>query len=58
MRDSPFTTKDGLLNIHLNRRTHWKLYINGKSFDSYWFPPPKTIRKNSNKRNGKCVLSK
>ena len=58
MRDSQFTTKDGMLNLHLNRRTHWTLYRNGNYFDAYWFPPPKTIIKYNNKRNGKCVLSK
>ena len=25
IRDSQFTTKDGMLNIHPNRRTHWNL---------------------------------
>ena len=58
MRDRQFTTKDGMLNLHLKRRTHWKLYINGNYFESYWFPPPKTIMKDNNERNGKCVLSK
>ena len=58
MRDSQLTTKDGMLYLHLKRRTHWKLYINGKWFDSYWFPPPKTTIKFNDIRNGKCVLSK
>ena len=58
MGDSQFTTKDGLLNLHLNRRTHWNFFINGKSFVSFWFPPPKIKIKINDKRNGKCVLSK
>ena len=58
MRDSQFTTKDGMSNLHLNRRTHWTLFINGNYFESYWFPPPKTIKKDNTERNGKCVLSK
>ena len=56
MKDSKFTTNDGILNLHPTRGKHWVLHINENQFDSYGFPPPTMLKNHKNKRNGKCVF--
>ena len=40
MRDDKFTTPSGIVNLHPSVGTHWVLYTNKFSFDSYGCPPP------------------
>ena len=56
MRGSQFTEKDGILNFHSTRGTHWVLYIIYYSFDCYEFPPLKLFQDFIITRNGKCVF--
>ena len=42
-RDNTFSTKDGILNLHPNKGTHWNFFIEKQSFDSYGCSPPKCL---------------
>ena len=35
LRDGPFSTDVGIVNLHPSKGTHWVLYINENYFDSY-----------------------
>ena len=41
LRNSKFTTKDGIVNFHPTKSTHWVAYMNENYFDSYGSPPTK-----------------
>ena len=41
LRDGPFSSDIGIVNLHPSRGTHWVLYIKDFYFDSYGSPPPK-----------------
>ena len=43
MRDDKFTTDSGIVNLHPSVGTHWVMYTNKNSFDSYGCPPPLNI---------------
>ncbi len=45
MRDDKLTTKQGIINIHPTRGTHWVCYYNKNYFDSFGVKPPKSIDK-------------
>ena len=34
LRDGPFSTDIGIVNLHASKGTHWVCYINEKHFDS------------------------
>ena len=57
LRDGPFKSNIGVVNLHPNRGTHWVCYINENYFDSYGCSPPKKLSKFVVKRNGYCVYS-
>ena len=45
LRDGPFSTDNGIVNIHSSRGTHWVCYINENYFDSYGCSPPQKLSK-------------
>ena len=57
LRDGPFESDIGTVNLHQPRGTHWVCYINKNYFDSYGCVPPKKLSKFNIKRNGYCLYS-
>ena len=57
LRDGPFKSDIGIVNLHPSKGTHWVLYIHGNYFDSYGITPPKKLSKFIIKRNGYCLFS-
>ena len=43
LRDGPFSSDIGIVNLHASKGTHWVLYIKNCYFDSYGCPPPKKL---------------
>ena len=57
LRDGPFESDIGIVNLHPSRGTLWVCYINENYFDSYGCVPPKKLSKFIIKRNGYCLFS-
>ena len=57
LRDGPFESDIGIVNLHQSRGTHWVTYINENYFDSYGCVSPKKLSKFIIKRNGCCLYS-
>ena len=57
LRDGPFSSDIGIVNLHPSKGTHWVCYINENYFDSYGCVPPKKLSKFIIKRNGYCLYS-
>ena len=57
LRDGPFKSDIGIVNLHPFRGAHWVLFINENYFDSYRCSPPKKLSKFIIKRNGHCLFS-
>ena len=57
LRDGPFESDIGIVNLHPSRGTHWVCYINENYFDSYGCTPPKKLSKFIMKRNAYCFYS-
>ena len=57
LRDGPFESDIGIVNLHPSRGTHWVCYINEIYFDSYGCVPPKKLSKFIIKRNRYCLYS-
>ena len=57
LRDRPFESEIGVVNLHPSKRTHWVCYINENYFDSYGCVCPKRLSKFIIKRNGYCLYS-
>ena len=57
LRDGPFESDIGIVNLHKSRGTHWVCYINENYFDSYGCVPPKKLSNFIIKRNGYCLYS-
>ena len=57
LRDGPFSSDIGIVNLHQSQGTHWVCYINENYFDSYGCVPPKKLSKFIIKRNGYCLYS-
>ena len=57
LRDGPFSSDIGIVNLHPSKRTHWVCYINEIYFDSYGCVPPRKLSKIDIKRNGHCLYS-
>ena len=45
LRDGPFSSDIGIVNLHPTRGSHWVCYINEKYFDSYGCVCPKRLSK-------------
>ena len=57
LRDGPFSSDNGLVNLHPSKGSHWVCYINENYFDSYGCVCPKKLSKFIIKRNGYCLYS-
>ena len=57
LRDGPFSSDIGIVNLHPSKGTHWVCYINENYFDSYGCSPPMKLSKFIIKRNGYCLYS-
>ena len=57
LRDGPFESDIGIVNLHPSKGTHWVCYINENYFDSYGCSPPKKLSKFIIKRNRYCLYS-
>ena len=57
LRDGPFKSDIGIVNLHPSKRTHWVCYINEIYFDSYGVVCPKKLGKFIIKRNEHCLYS-
>ena len=42
LRNGPFSSDIGIVNLHPSKGTHWVCYINQNYFDSYGCSPPKS----------------
>ena len=57
LRDGPFKSDIGIVNLHPSEGSHWICYMNEIYFDSYGCTPPKKLSKFIIKRNGFCLYS-
>ena len=57
LRDGPFDSNIGIVNLHPSRGTHWVCYINENYFDSYGIICPKKLSKFNIKQNVYCLYS-
>ena len=57
LRDGPFESDIGIVNLHPSKGTHWICYINENYFDSYSIVCPKKLSKFIIIRNGYCLYS-
>ena len=57
LRDGPFSSDRGVVNLHPLKGSQWVCYINEDYFDSYGCVPPKKLSKFIIKRNGHCLYS-
>ena len=57
LREGPFESDIGIVNLHLSKGTHWVCYINENHFDSYGCVCPKKLSKFIIKRNAFCLYS-
>ena len=57
LRDGPFSSDIGIVNLHPSKGTHWVCYINENCFDSYGCSSPKKLSKFVIKRNSYCLYS-
>ena len=57
LRDGPFQTNIGIVNLHPLKGTHWVCYIKENYFDSFGVVCPKKLSKFIIKRNGYCLYS-
>ena len=57
LRDGPFSSDIGIVNLHPTRGGHWVSYIHENYFDSYGITPPRKLSKFIIKRNGYCLYS-
>ena len=57
LRDGPFESDIGIVNLHPSKGTHWVCFINENCFDSYGIVCPKNLSKFIIKRNGYCLYS-
>ena len=57
LRDGPFSSDIGIVNLYPFRGSHCVCYINENYFDSYGIVCPKKLSKFIIKRNGYCLYS-
>ena len=57
LRDGPFSSDIGILNLYPTKRTLWVPYINGIYFGSFDCWPPQKRSKFILKQNGSCLYS-
>ena len=57
LRDGPFSSDIGIVNLHPSEGTHWVCYINENYFDSYGCVCPEKLSKFIINQNGYCLYS-
>ena len=57
LRDGPFSSDIGIVNLHPSKGTHWVCYIKDCYFDSYGCPPPKKLLKYIKIKHKKSIYS-
>ena len=57
LREGPFESNIGIVNLHPSKGTHSVCYINENYFDSYGCVSPKKLSKINIRRNGYCLYS-
>ena len=57
LRDGPFESDIGIINLHPSKGTHRVCYINENYFDSYGCVSPKKLSKFIIKQKGYCLYS-
>ena len=57
LRDGPFSSDIGIVNLHPSKGTHWVTYINENYFDSYGCVSLKKLSNYIIKWNGYCLYS-
>ena len=57
LKNGPFSSDIGVVNLHPSKGTHWVCYINENYFDSYGFIRPEKLSKFIIKGNGHCLHS-
>ena len=55
LRDGPFESDIGIVNLHPSKGTHWICYVYDNYFDSYGCVCPKKLSKFNIKRDGYCL---
>ena len=56
LRDGPFSSGIGIVNLHPSKGTHWVCYINDSYFDSYGCVCLKKLSKFIIERNEYCLF--
>ena len=57
LRDGPFSSDIGTVNLHPSKRTHWVCFMSENYFDSYGCVCPKRLSRFIIKRNEYCLYS-
>ena len=57
LRDGPFSSDTGIVNLHPSKGTHWVAYINENFFHSHGCAPPQKLSRFIRKRNGQSLYS-
>ena len=57
LRNGPFSSDIGIVNLHPSKGTHWVCYVNEKYFDSYGCVCPRKLSKFFIEPNGYCLYS-
>ena len=57
LRDGPFSSDIGIVNLHHSKGIHWVCYINETYFDSYGCVCLRKLSKFIIKRHGYCLYS-
>ena len=57
LRDGPFESELGIVNLHPPRGAHWVAYLNHYYFYSYACPPPRKLLNYIKSKHGKCLYS-
>ena len=57
LRDGPFTTDVGIVNLYPTKGTNWDAYIVQNYFDSYGCSPPQKPSRIIIERHGHCLCS-
>ena len=55
LRDGPFQSDIGIVNLHPSKGTHWVAYKKENFFDNFGCAPPQKLSKFIIKRKGYCL---
>ena len=57
LKDGPYSSDIGVVNLHPTKRAHWIVYINENFFDICGCSPPINVSNIFIKQNGNCLYS-